>query len=335
MNYFKGKRILITGAGGFIASHLCRNLFREGADIYILVKYNSVIDHTRLVDIWNHITPIEADIRNADSLKQLNAFKPEIIYHFAAYNHVGDSFTHISEAIDVNGKGTLNLLESYENYKRFIYISSSEIYGHQSHVPFKEDALPFPISPYAIGKYSGELYARMKWHVFKKPITILRPFNAFGPYQSAIAIIPELIIKCLKGEDINTTPGQQTRNFNYIDNLIEGFKLATINEESIGEIINLGTDHEISIADLAHSIHKLSRSKSKLNIGKLSYRPTEIWRMAADSHKAHSLLGWKSQVSLEKGLVTTIEWYKKYLNVFNNPTSSLLTLCQIQTPKNS
>ena len=120
----------------------------------------------------------------------------------------------------------------------------------------------------------------------------------------------------------------------YIDNLIEGFKLATINEESIGEIINLGTDHEISIADLAHSIHKLSKSKSKLNIGKLSYRPTEIWRMAADSHKAHSLLGWKSQVSLEKGLVTTIEWYKKYLNVFNNPTSSLLTLCQIQAPKN-
>src|SRR3989338_4132375 len=110
---------------------------------------------------------------------------------------------------------------------------------------------------------------------------------------------------------------------------------AAVNEESIDEIINLGTDHEISIADLAHSIHKLSKSKSKskLNIGKLSYRPTEIWRMAADSNKAHNLLGWKSLVSLEKGLLTTIEWYKQYLHVFDSPTSTLLNLCHTPTQK--
>ncbi len=328
MKTFKNKRVLVTGGSGFIASHLCHRLVGAGARVSVLVKYNSVIDNIRLADIWDRITPLESDLRNADSLKVIKKAQPQVIYHFAAYNHVGDSFTHVSEAIDVNGKGTVNVLEAYGDYEKFVYISSSEIYGFQAKVPFREDARPFPISPYSVGKYSGELYARMQWHVYKKPIVVIRPFNAFGPYQSTRAIIAEIIIKCLNGEDVFTTEGSQTREFNYVENLVDGFLQAALEDKAVGEIINLGTGREIRIKDLVRLIHTLTGSKSKLHIGAIPYRPTEIWRMAADNGKAKKILGWRPKISLEEGLSKTIEWYKKFDGVFNASSSELKKLWQ-------
>lgn len=328
MSYFTKMKVLVTGGSGFIASHLCRRLAGEGARVFVLTKYNSVIDNIRLADLWDRITPIEADLRNSDSLKKIRDLRPDIIYHFAAYNHVGDSFANVSEAIDVNSKGTVNLLDAYEDYGRFVYISSSEIYGFQRMVPFSEDAPPFPISPYSVGKYAGELYARMKWHVYKKPIVILRPFNAFGPYQSPRAVIAELIIKCLKGEDIVTTKGIQTREFNYVENLVEGFILSGIKRKAIGETINLGSGREIAIKELVKKIHALSGSSSRLRIGEMAYRPTEIWRMAADNRKAKRILGWAPKVNLEEGLVKTISWYRRFNEAFSDSASILYKLCQ-------
>ncbi|MBM3251201.1 MAG: NAD-dependent epimerase/dehydratase family protein [Candidatus Omnitrophica bacterium] len=327
MGYFKKKKILITGGSGFIASHLCRRLVKYGARVFILTKYKSIIDNIRLTDIWDKITPVEADLRNPDALKKINIYKPELIYHFAAYNHVGDSFGNISEAIDVNSKGTVNLLDAYEDYEKFVYISSSEVYGFQKRVPFSEDMKPFPISPYAVGKYTGELYARMKWHVYKKPIVILRPFNVFGPFQSPRAVIAEIILKCLRGNDLITTGGMQTREFNYVENLIDGFILAGIKKQATGEVINIGTGREISIRFLAEKIHKLTNSKSRLCIGKISYRPTEIWRMAAENKKAKKILGWSPKVSFEEGLFRTIEWYRKFNHLFFDSNSPLRQLC--------
>ena len=326
MGYFKGKKVLVTGGSGFIASHLCRRLIKEGADVSILTKYNSIIDNIRLANMWGRINVIEADLRNPDSLQQIRALKPHIVYHFAAYNHVGDSFTHITEAIDVNGRGTANLFGAYSGYKKFIYISSSEIYGYQKAFPFSEDMTPFPVSPYAVGKYSGELYARMQRHVFNKPIVVLRPFNAFGPYQSPRAIIAELIIKCLKGEDIVTTKGVQTRDFNYVENLVNGFILAGQNDRALGEIINLGSGREISISTLVKEVHKLTDSKSRLYIGKLPYRPTEIWRMAADNRKAKKILKWESFIDFKEGLSDTIRWYRKFNEIFLDSGSDLRNL---------
>lgn len=327
MKYLKNKKVLITGGSGFIASHLCRRLVKYGAKVFILTKYNSIIDNVRLADIWHKISPIEADLRNPDALKGIISCKPELIYHFAAYNHVGDSFENISEAIDVNSKGTVNLLDAYEKYERFIYISSSEVYGFQKRVPFSEDMAPFPISPYSVGKYMGELYVRMKSHVYEKPIVILRPFNAFGPFQSPRAIIAEIIIKCLKGEDVITTGGIQTREFNYVENLVDGFILSGIKKEAIGETINMGTGREISIRLLVEKIHKLTASRSRLYIGKIAYRPTEIWRMAAKNKKAKKVLGWEPKVSFEEGLLKTIEWYRKFNHLFFNSGSPLYRLC--------
>jgi len=326
MNTLKNKRILITGGSGFIPSHLTRRLVNGGAEVGIITKYNSINDNIRLVDVWDKVHVIEADIRNIDSLKQIADYKPQIIYHFAAYNHVGDSFTHVSEALDCNVRGTANVIDAYDDYERFIYISSSESYGDQPEVPFFEEMLPKPVSPYAIGKYGGELYCRMKMENLKKPIVLLRPFNAFGPYQSSRAIISEIIRDCLMGNTIRSTEGKQTRDFNYIENLVAGFILAGESDKALGQLINLGSGREISIKDLILMIHKETGSSSELKIGDLDYRPTEIWRMVASNERAKALLGWESKISFEEGLRTTIEWYRKYLEQFGDKNSPLCAL---------
>ena len=322
----KGKRVLVTGGSGFIGFHLCRRLVEMGAELFVLVKYNSVMDNVRLVGLWDRVTPVEADLRNPDSLSQVERLQPEIVYHLAAYNHVGDSFAQVSEAVDSNGKGTVNLLEAYQGYQRFIYISSSEVYGHQETAPFREDALPQPLSPYAVGKYMGELYTRMKRHSEQKPVVVLRPFNAYGPYQSPRAVTAEIIIKCLRGDDVVTTEGHQTREFNFVENLVDGFILAATSHHAVGQVINLGCGEEISIRDLVNTLHRLTESKSRLRIGELPTRKGEIRRMAADTTKAKQLLDWGPKVGHEEGLIRTIEWYRRYLAQFADSASPLFQL---------
>jgi nucleoside-diphosphate-sugar epimerase len=326
MSSLVGKRILVTGGSGFIGSHLTRRLVREGAKVGILTKYNSAIDNVRLVDVWDQLQVMEADIRNHDSLKQISAFRPSIIYHLAAYNHVGDSFVHVSEAIDSNVKGTANLLESYDGYERFIYTSTSEVYGHQTKVPFSEDLCPRPVSPYAVGKYGGELYCRIRLERLDKRMVIVRPFNAYGPYQSPRAVIAEVILTCLAGKPVYSTEGKQTRDFNYVENLVDGFVLAGERDQALGEIINVGSGMEISIRELILAIHHLTGSKSELHIGSLDYRPTEIWRMFAENSRARALLGWAPRIDFKDGLRRTISWYKAYLDQYTNPASPLHAL---------
>src|SRR3989338_6704694 len=158
----KNKKVLVTGGAGFIGSSLVRRLVEEKADVSVLVRYNSKIDNVRLSPLWEKLDIIEGDIRNTDSLKQLEKKGFDVVFHLAAYNHVGHSFTHVSECFDVNAKGTANLLDAFQGDCRFIYTSTSEIYSLQETVPFNEEMNPRPISPYSISKYAGELYCRMK-----------------------------------------------------------------------------------------------------------------------------------------------------------------------------
>ena len=323
MSQLKGKRALVTGGSGFIGSHLTRRLLKEGADVAILTKYNSSIDNIRLVDIWNDITVIEGDIRNQDSLKQIPEYQPDIIYHLGAYNHVGDSFIHVKEALDCNVQGTANVVEAYDGYERFIYTATSEVYGYQERVPFAEDMNPEPISPYAVGKYGGELYCRMKMKMADQRFVVLRPFNVYGPYQSPRAVIAEMILTCLKGDPVYATSGKQTRDFNFVGNLIDGFVLAGEREEAIGQIINIGSGTEISIRDLITEIHQLTDSISELHLGSLPYRPTEIWRMVAANDRARELLGWTPRIDFKKGMQVTVEWYRAYLEEFAKTSFAL------------
>ena len=323
----KNKNILITGGAGFIGSHLVKRLVNLGARVTVIVKYKSLIDCVRLASIWDEINVVEADLRNLDSVIYIKSIKKkfDIIFHLAAYNHVGDSFAHVNEALITNLLGTANLFEHGPEYERFIYTATSEVYGFQEHVPFKENALPFPISPYAVGKYSGELYANLKKHQDNGNIVCLRPFNTFGPYQSERAIIPELISKCIKGETIKTTEGTQTREFNYVDNIIDGF-IASANIVDIpDQPINIGAGDEISIKSLVEKIHHLTKSKSELLIGALPTRPTEIWRMRAENKRAKALLNWESKISFEDGLIKTINWFKNFIELYHG-NSGLKTL---------
>lgn len=318
----KNQTILVTGGTGFIGSHLTRRLVKEGADVTVVVKYKSIIDNVRLSSIWNDITVIEADLRNIDSLKQFRNKHYDFVFHLAAYNHVGDSFLHVNEALMSNALATANLLEQLNDFNRFIYTSTSEVYGFQETVPFRETFTPFPISPYSVGKYAGELYARMKRFQTDQPIVCIRPFNTFGPYQSDRAVIPELIIKCLQGVPIETTEGKQTREFNYVDNIIDGFLCLAQVEPAPKEIVNVGSNQEIAIRDLVKRIHSLCDSSSELRIGALPTRPTEIWRMCADNDRIQHF-GWTPRVSFEQGLKRTIKWFKNYLACFYNNESQL------------
>ena len=319
----KNKSILVTGGAGFIGSHLTKRLFSTGAKVSVVVKYKSIIDGIRLSPIWENINVIEADLRNIDSLRQFKNQSYDIIFHLAAYNHVGDSFLHVNEALISNAVSTANLLEFAPEYGRFVYVSSSEIYGYQDYVPFHEDLAPCPISPYSIGKYAGELYSRMKRRQTNQPIVCIRPFNTFGPYQSDRAVIPELIIKSLRNIPIETTEGSQTREFNYVDNIIDGLLTVAETNPIPEQVINIGSKQEIAICDLVRKIHKLSDSKSELRIGSLPYRPTEIWRMYSDNARAEEVLGWKPRISFEEGLKRTIEWFRNYLSVFYDASSPL------------
>ncbi len=317
-----GKKVLVTGGGGFIGSHLTRRLVDLEAEVAVLTKYESIVDNVRLAALWDDILPIEGDLRNLDSLRSLVDFAPEVIFHLAAYNHVGGSFRHYSEALECNGNGTANLLNAYQDYERFVYISSSEVYGAQT-VPFIETKIPQPVSPYAIGKYTGELYCRMMMAELGQPITVLRPFNAFGPYQSTRAVIAEIIMTCLNNDPVRATEGTQTREFNFVGNLVDGMVLGATTDSAIGQIINIGAAEEIAIRDLIITIKEATSSSSELQFGSLPPRPTEIPRMRCDNMLARDILGWTPEVDFSSGLDSTVKWFRAFREVYGNPESQL------------
>jgi UDP-glucose 4-epimerase len=312
----KNKKVLVTGGAGFIGSHLSKRLVSMGAQVSVTVKYRSIIDNVRIAPIWDQLDVREIDLRNWDSLRQFQGDNFDYIFHLAAYNHVGESFLHVNEALQSNLVATANLLEAIPEFGRFIYMSSSESYGLQDIVPFEEESMPFPISPYAVGKYAGECYAKMKRHQTQADIVCLRPFNTFGPYQCERAVIPDLIIQCLGGVPVETTEGKQTREFNFVENIVDGLLLAATVTPAPTELINIGGQEEIAICDLVKKIHELSNSRSELRIGALPNRPTEIWRMSAANQRAKDLLGWMPKVSFDEGLRRTIEWYRQFSSVF-------------------
>ena len=317
MTHFNKKKILITGGAGFIGSHLVKRLIESKAKVSVIVKYNSIIDCPRISKYWKQIEIIEADLRNTDSVLSFKNLKFDYIFHLAAYNHVGDSFKHVSENINSNLISTINLLNHGPKFKKFIHIGTSEMYGLQKKIPFDVQETPNPMSPYSLAKLSSESYVRLKARESKINIACIRPFNTFGPYQSEKAIIPEIIIKCLRGEEIKTTPGKQTREFNFIDNIIDGFLLITKKVNNEDTPINLGSNQPIQIKDLVKKIHFLTNSNSILKIGSIKYRPNEIWKMQANNKIITNKLKWKPQVDFNTGIKKTITWYKSFLKLYN------------------
>jgi nucleoside-diphosphate-sugar epimerase len=311
-----GARVLVTGASGFIGSHLTRRLLGEGAEVHALTSVVSSVYPTRLVDLRGRIALHEASLTDRGALELVAAeVKPDYVFHLGAYTHVGKSWQRVDECVQVNVQGTVNLLMALapHGYRRLVNAGTSEIYGDID-VPFAEDKQPHPISPYSVSKYAAEEYCRLFAESHGWPIVRVRPFNAYGPAQSPDRVIPEIITRALRGERLRMTQGRQTREFNYVEDLADGFVRAATAPDVDGELFNLGCGVDVSMRDVATTILRLMGDPVEAEFGALPDRPTEIWEMRCDPSRARDRLGYAARVSLEEGLQRTIDWYRQELS---------------------
>jgi UDP-glucose 4-epimerase len=316
-----GARVLVTGASGFIGSHLVRRLTETGAEVHAMTSGVSLVYPSRLLDVRTQIHLHEANLVDPSAINALvRRVQPTHVFHLGAFTHVGKSWRRIDECAQTNVQGTLNLLLGLEphGYQRLVFVGTSEIYGTVD-VPFREDAKVQPVSPYAVSKYAAECYCRM-FHVnYGWPIVMLRPFNAYGPAQSPDRIIPEVVVRALRGQQLLMTAGDQTREFNYVEDLVEGMVAAASVPGIEGELFNLGNGEELSIREVATTVLGLMGNPITPQFGALQSRPTEIKRMVSTSENARERLGWAPSVSLDDGLKRTIDWYTRQLERSPSP----------------
>jgi UDP-glucose 4-epimerase len=316
-----GKRVLVTGASGFIGSHLTAALVDLGAEVHGLTSRVSSIYPSRLTGLRSAIRLHEGSLTDRTAMRALvREARPQVVFHLGAYTHVGKSWARIDECIQTNVQGTVNLLESLDgtDLERFVNTGTSEIYGAID-APFHEDDRPAPVSPYAVSKHAAEEFCRLGSTARGWPIVRVRPFNAYGPAQSPDRIIPEVVVRALRGDRLRLTQGRQTREFNFVGDLVEGFLLLGVVEGLDGELLNLGCGEEISIRDLVTTILAVMGDPVEPEFGALPDRPIEIWRMCSDASRARELLGWEPRSSLEEGLEATIAWYREELREPGSP----------------
>ena len=309
-----GVPVLVTGATGFIGSHVVDALLAADADVHALTSTVSSVYPQRLLGVRDQVTLHEGSLADRSAMDAVaDAVRPRLVFHLGAYTHVGKSWQRVDECVQVNVQGTVNLLQALApyGYDKLVYTGTSEIYGDVP-VPFTEDGPVNPISPYSVSKYAGERYCRMFHQGKGWPVVMVRPFNAYGPAQSPDRIIPEIIVRALRGQPLLMTQGRQTREFNYVTDLARGFVAAALHGEP-GRLYNLGCGEEVSMRDLATTLLALLGDPITPQFGALAERPTEIWRMHADASRAQAELGWSSEVSLEDGLARTVEWYRREL----------------------
>jgi nucleoside-diphosphate-sugar epimerase len=319
-----GRRVLVTGASGFIGSHLCRRLLAEGAEVHALTSTVSSVYPARLLGIRESIRLHEASLDDRGAMQLLGAeVRPDYVFHLGAYTHVGKSWSRVDECIQVNVQGTVNLLMALEphGFTRFVNTGTSEIYGDVE-VPFREDGPVHPVSPYSVSKYAAEEYCRLFADARSLPVVRVRPFNAYGPMQSPDRVIPEIISRAVQRQPLMMTQGTQTREFNFVEDLADGFVALAVAPGVDGELFNLGCGREVSMRDVATMILSLMGDPIKPQFGALPERPIEIPRMYADVSKTRERVGWTSAISLEEGLGRTIEWYREALASGASPFAS-------------
>lgn len=314
MNW-QNKKVLITGAGGFIGSHLTEHLVDLGADIRAFVRYNSRNDWGMLELIpkekLNNIEIFSGDLKDIGAVRQ-SADDIDIIFHLGSLIAIPYSYIRPRETIETNIIGTLNILTTAKEFEveKIVHTSTSEVYGTARYVPIDENHPLQGQSPYSASKISADKIVESFHRSYDIPVAIIRPFNTFGPRQSARAIIPTIISQIIQNEKILLGSLTPTRDFTYVTDLIEGFIRIAESNKSIGEVINIGSNFEISIGDLAEKIINLSGKKGKIVSEKSRMRPikSEVDRLLCDNSKAKQLLGWNPTVSLDDGLTKIVEW---------------------------
>lgn len=306
-------RTVVTGAGGFIGSHLVRALAQQKAEVHVILR-KKLSQHRGLPEnVWIH----KADIRRPLQIKRgIKAISPQKVFHLAAFTNPSRSPETTKAAVETNLIGTLNLLEAIDgtDCDHFINTGTCEEYG-QNKAPFKETQLPDPVSPYSASKSAAVLFCNMYHRTYGYPITSLRPFLVYGPGQNKKMFVPSLIMAALGGQDFKTTGGKQTREMNYISDIVDGYLKAALSKKAIGETINLGNGKQYSIRYIAKKINEITGNRIKILFGTIPYRENEIWRLYCDNSKARKILEWEPKVGLAEGLNLTINWYLKKMEM--------------------
>ena len=310
------KKVLVTGAGGFIGSHLTERLVELGAKTRAFVRYSSTgswgwLDQSPLK---NDVEVVLGDIRDQDTVTHALA-DVNIVFHLAALIAIPYSYQAPLSYVRTNVEGTLNVLQAAQRVgsEVVVHTSTSEVYGTARTVPIDENHPLQGQSPYSASKIGADKIAESFHLSFGLPVVTVRPFNTFGPRQSARAVIPTIITQALKGSEIRLGNLEPTRDLNFVADTVEGFIKAAETPKAVGETINLGSGREISIGDLAALILKLMNRDLPIALEGTRVRPenSEVDRLLADSRKGQSILGWKPKYSLEEGLAATIEWIRE------------------------
>jgi dTDP-glucose 4,6-dehydratase len=315
MNW-RDKSVLITGAGGFVGSHLAEKLVEHGARVRAFVRYNSRGDWGLLKLLPSHklqeIEVFTGDLRDSYTVRRA-VEKTEIVFHLGSLIAVPYSYIRPRETIETNVMGALNVMSAANEagIERVIHTSTSEVYGTARYVPIDEKHPLQGQSPYSASKIGADMVAQSFSCSFNLPVVIVRPFNIFGPRQSARAVIPTIILQALAPTaQIILGSLHPTRDFTYVDDIVGAFIRAAETKDIAGELINIGSGFEISIGDIAKKIMAILGVDKPVSLDNKRLRPprSEVERLWCDNTKAKQLLGWEPAISFDEGLKRTIQW---------------------------
>jgi NAD dependent epimerase/dehydratase len=312
---WSGRQVLVTGAAGFIGSHLAERLARNGARVRAFVRYNSRNDYGWLEtldpDVLDQVEVFRGDLANPEAVARAMS-GCEVVFHLGALIPIPYSYVHPREFLEANIVGTLNVVEAARRVElaRIVHISTSEVYGTAREVPINERHSLNAQSPYAATKSAADQLALSYWRSFSIPVAVARPFNTFGPRQSARAVIPTIITQALSRDVIELGSTHTTRDFLFVEDTAAGIEACGQASGIEGEVINLGSGQEISIAEVVERVLAIVGRDVPVAADSQRVRPdnSEVERLIADRSKALELLGWEPQVDLDEGLRRTIEW---------------------------
>ena len=320
--FWEGKKVLVTGAGGFIPSHLVEALLNAGAEVRGFVRYNSRGDAGFLKAVQNcdQMMIVAGDLRDYDAVdKAVRGM--DVVFHLGALISIPYSYFHPVEVVETNVNGTLNVLMACRKYsvEKVVHTSTSEVYGTAITVPINERHPLQGQSPYSASKIGADKLAESFFCAYSVPVVTVRPFNTYGPRQSSRAVIPTIISQALRRDVIRLGNLEAKRDFTYVADTVRGFMLAAEAEGVLGEVFNLGTGAEVAIGQLADLIIRIVNRSVRIELDPNRIRPakSEVQRLLSDNTLAQQSIGWEPEVSLEQGLRRTIEWIEKHPELFN------------------
>ena len=316
MSSWERRRVLVTGGEGFIGSHLVDRLLAEGAEVRALVHYNPFGRWGWLQDKAGDVEILAGDVRDADRVATAVA-GTDVVFHLAALIGIPYSYDAPESYVQTNVLGTHNVLSGCRRagVERLVQTSTSEVYGSAIRVPIDESHPLQPQSPYSASKIGGDMLALSFFHSFQLPVAVVRPFNTYGPRQSARAVIPAILGQIFGGsEELRVGATTPTRDFNYVEDTVRGFLAVAECDRALGNVVNIGSGREISVADLIELLVKISGRPVRVVKDEERLRPegSEVQRLLCDNTRAREWAGWEPQVTLEEGLARTAAWVEEH-----------------------